>query len=249
MKLKLLKGDVFQLSTALNLYDTVFADPPDNIGLGYDEYKDNLDDYEQFLTRLVQTCTTHANTTYISFNARWTSMMGYVIHKAQSYYPELEDKWLIQAFTFGQHNKYDFGNNHRPIVRLSKPGAFQNPDAIRVESERMKIGDKRANPAGRVPGDVFFPSFLEYARVTGNSKQRRAWHPTQLHEGLVEDCLLYSTPPEGKVLDFFSGTGTTMRVCKHLGLTCTSVELDSGYCEKIAEENELQLISEGIWHG
>jgi len=81
-------------------------------------------------------------------------------------------------------------------------------------------------------GDVF-----DYPRVTGNSKQRRAWHPTQLNEGLVERCLNLTTVEGDYVLDPFGGTGTTLRVCKRIGRNCTLVEIDPAYCAKIAEEH------------
>jgi DNA modification methylase len=106
------------------------------------------------------------------------------------------------------------------------------PESIKVPSWRELNGDKRAKPGGRVPGDVF-----DFPRVTGNSKQRRAWHPTQLNEGLVERCLRLTTEPGGSVLDPFGGTGTTFRVCKEIGRECTLVELSGGYCQHLLAEH------------
>ena len=93
---------------------------------------------------------------------------------------DLEAKPCVQTFTFGQHNHHDLGNNHRPLLRLRWHDAPLYPDAIRVPSWRQENGDKRADPRGRVPGDVF-----DFTRVTGNSKQRRhlAPHPTQRGPG------------------------------------------------------------------
>jgi DNA modification methylase len=119
------------------------------------------------------------------------------------------------------------------------------PDAIRVPSWRQKNGDKRADPRGRVPGDVF-----NFTRVVGNSKQRRPWHPTQLNEGLVERCIKLTTPPGESVLDPFGGTGTTLRVCKRTGNPCTLIELDAGYCAKIAKEHDMkrsEYIHRALW--
>src|SRR5208337_450933 len=124
--------------------------------------------------------------------------------------------------------------NHRPLIRFQWATASLYPDAIRVPSWRQENGDKRADPRGRVPGDVF-----DFTRVTGNSKQRRPWHPTQLNEGLVERCLKFTTPPGGIVVDPFAGTGTTLRVCKRLGFNSVNVEIDKDYCANIAKENDL----------
>jgi DNA modification methylase len=114
-----------------------------------------------------------------------------------------------------------------------------------VPSWRQENGDKRADPRGRVPGDVF-----DFTRVVGNSKQRRPWHPTQLNEGLVERCIKLSTHEGDTVLDPFGGTGTTLRVCKPLGIACTLIELHLGYCVKIAAEHgmtRLRCCEPEVW--
>lgn len=211
--------------------DLIFADPPDNIKLNYGEYNDFLERkaYLELLEDLVamSVAAPHA---WISFNSRWTIPMGVICDRVEEHGTII--KPCVQTFTFGQHNRHDLGNNHRPLWRLSQPGAPLYPDAVRVESERQKMGDKRANPNGRVPGDVF-----DFPRVTGNSKQRRSWHPTQLHEDLVERCILLCTKEGDHVVDPFGGTGTTLRVCKRLNRRCTLIEIDADYCEKIKQEN------------
>lgn len=173
---------------------------------------------------------------WVSYNSRWSFALGWIVYDLLRERPDLDAKNCVQVFTFGQHNHYDLGNNHRPLLRLMRKGTPLYPDAIRVPSWRQKNGDKRADPRGRVPGDVF-----DFPRVTGNSKQRRPHCPTQLHEGLVERCILLSTLPGQLVLDPFAGTGTTLRVCKRLGRPCTTIDLDRGYCEKIAEEHDLSV--------
>lgn len=228
----------------------MFADPPDNIRLGYDEYDDGMEveHYIDFINELLELGINNALTTYMSFNARYMTEVGALLKAFTVVSPMLEIRWLIQGFTFGQHNKADHGNNFRPIIRIRHPHAPLFPDAIRVESDRMKIGDKRANPAGRVPGDVWFSDFLEYARVVGNSKQRRSWHPTQLNEGLVEDCLLMSTPPGGKVFDPFMGTGTTLRVCLKNGFSCITCDISKNYCKLVAEEHKFKKKEKYEWY-
>lgn len=245
---KIIADDYQNVAAGLSDVETIFADPPDNIDLGYDAYDDNLDasEYYGFLETLVRTGLDMAQTTFLSVNARWVSALGHIVTKIRErgWADTFEDRWLIQGFTFGQHRHTDLSNDFRPILRLRKEDAPLFPDACRIESERMKIGDKRANPAGRVPGDVWFSDFLEYARVTGNSKQRRAWHPTQLHEGLVEDCLMMSTPPGGIVFDPFCGTGTTLRVCLANGWGCITSDLSEDYCQRVAGEHGMALVAD-----
>jgi len=217
-------------------WDTIFADPPDNIGAKYAQYNDRISEseYRNLLWRWIDSFIFRAGTVWLSFNARWSVAVGVI---AESLRSGIEVKPCVQTFTFGQHNHHDLGNNHRPLWRFRHKDAPLLPDAIRVPSWRQKNGDKRADPRGRVPGDVF-----DFPRVVGNSKQRRKWHPTQLNEGLVERCLRLTTPPGGSVLDPFAGTGTTLRVCKRIGLSSTSIELDREYCERITREHGTQ------WH-
>jgi site-specific DNA-methyltransferase (adenine-specific) len=248
---KLICGDCLEyLRETDEEWTTIFADPPDNIGLGYDSYDDKQPDeqYVRLLHDWLNQCVYHAKTTWMSYNSKWTFEMGPIVkHILGRNCGDVEAKPCTQVFTFGQHNQHDLGNNHRPLVRLRWFDAPLLPDAIRVPSWRQENGDKRADPRGRVPGDAFdmqYPSpgdVLDFPRVTGNSSQRCNWHPTQLHEDLVARCIKLTTPPGGTVLDPFGGTGTTLRVCRKLGFPCTLIELDIGYCEKIAEENQMRL--------
>jgi site-specific DNA-methyltransferase (adenine-specific) len=221
-----------------NSITTIFADPPDNIGAKYGEYIDKIPDkeYAYLLHLWLLVFVRRAKTVWFSYNARWTFEVGCIVSRMLSKV-QLEAKQCVQTFTFGQHNHHDLGNNYRPLLRLRHKDSPLLPNAIRVPSWRQENGDKRADPRGRVPGDVF-----DFPRVTGNSKQRRAWHPTQLNEGLVERCIRLTTPEGGTVLDPFGGTGTTLRVCKRIGRACTLVELDRGYCERIAEEHGLPIL-------
>lgn len=247
------------------MWDTIFADPPDNIKLGYDEHSDDLpeDEYCAWLRTCLYTFINTAKTVWFSFNVKWIKQVAdYVdeICKCNGNYGTcaggirlIEDRFYVQYFTFGQHRHTDFGNNMRPCWRLRWCNAHLDPDSIRVESERQRMGDSRADPRGRVPGDVGKVEVdsmvdcaeagrdcvFDWPRVTGNSKQRRRWHRTQLHEGFVRQCLRMSTPEHGCVLDPFAGTGTTMRVAIAEGFNCDTIETSAGYCQEIAAENGL----------
>lgn len=230
--------EVCQVPEFGDKWDTIFADPPDNIGLDYLEYDDNISDHEYFvlLGCWLGMFVDRAKTVWFSYNAKWSFSIGMIVFDMLRRRDGLEAKNCVQTFTFGQHNSHDLGNCHRPLLRLRWKDSPLFPDAIRVESERQKMGDKRANPNGRVPGDVF-----DFPRVTGNSKQRRSWHKTQLNEGLVERCLRLTTPENGYVLDPFAGTGTTLRVAERCGFNCDLIEISQAYCKEIAAEHSLKL--------
>ena len=239
-KLIVINGDfrevVDEIAQSGGGFTMAFADPPDNIGLKYGQFDDKMDkeEYADFLDDLIGILTVTCPVSWVSFNAKWTFVMGSLALSAEQCGAEV--KPCVQTFTFGQNNKRDLGNGHRPLWRFRMFDAPLYPEAIKVPSWRQLNGDKRAAPGGRVPLDVF-----DFPRVTGNSKQRRSWHPTQLNEELVERCVKFCTREGDWVLDPFAGTGTTMRVCKRLNRNCVTIDVDSDYCEKIAEENQAEL--------
>ncbi len=238
---KLLEGGVFEKLPALPRVKCLIADPPDAIGLRYKNTTDTMTDHEYY--RFMKDClylfTIKADIVWISYNAKWTFMMGDIIQSFLKVTKPLnkemgfEAKPFVQTFTFGQNNKHDCGNGHRPIVRIRHKSASLYPENILVPSWRMLHGDKRANPEGRVPLDVW-----DFPRVTGNSSQRRDYHPTQLHEGLVARMVLMSTKPGDTIYDVFSGTGTVIRVAKRAKRHTVSIENDPFYCEKLREEHK-----------
>ena len=134
--------------------DTLFADPPDNIGLGYNEYLDRQteSDYIGLLRKWLSVFILKAKTVWFSYNAKWTFEVGKIVTDVVGLRRRrMEAKPCVQTFTFGQHNHHDLGNNHRPLLRLRWADAPLFPDAIRVPSWRQENGDKRADPRGGCP--------------------------------------------------------------------------------------------------
>lgn len=244
---ELYHGDCLEILPGMSRVPCIFADPPDNIGLGYEGVDDDLpkEDYLQLMEEWLYAFVDCADTVWLSFNAKWTIDMGIIAGKVWGATPYLEIKPCVQTFTFGQHNQHDFGNNHRPLWRFRNKDAPIYPDQIRIQSERQRMGDKRADPRGRVPGDVFLceGDVFDFTRVVGNSKQRRKWHKTQLNEGLVERCIKSCTQEGDVVIDPFAGTGTTLRVCKSINRSCVTMDLSKVYCQHIADEHNLEIRS------
>lgn len=238
-KHRLYYGDCLEILPKLPKVACIFADPPDNLGLKYNGYNDKKahGEYLDWLQNCLFLFMHRAGIVWLSFNARYIFDIGRIVDTFLFNWDWLEAKMCIQAYTFGQHNQHDLGNNYRPLLRLKHKGALLYPDQIRVQSWRQEHGDPRADPRGKVPGDVF-----DIPRVTGNSKQRRKWCPTQLNELLVERCVKLSTAPGQRVLDPYAGTGTTLRVCKAADRPCTLIEYSLPYCREIGKEHDLEVI-------
>jgi site-specific DNA-methyltransferase (adenine-specific) len=97
-----------------------------------------------------------------------------------------------------------------------------NLDSVRVPQKYFR---DRNNMRGANPGDVWQFSHVHYCN------ENRQQHPTQKPEGLIERMLLASSSEEQVVLDPFSGSGTTARVCQQLGRRCIAIELNPEFVE------------------
>lgn len=208
----------------------LFADPPDAIGLKYNGFDDTFTDeaYKEMLYDILFSGIALVDIIWMSINPKHTALAGHVAYEFLSSNSNVEFKPCIQTFTFGQNNKYDLGTNHRLLWRFMRKGTKLYPDDIRVPSWRLLNGDKRANPNGRVPGDVF-----DFPRVTGNSKQRRKFSPTQLHEGLYERCIKLCCAPGDTVVDLFAGSGTLGRVADTCKVNAIMLEYSRETCDNI----------------
>jgi len=240
---KIICGDSLKVLSEIGHARMTFADPPDNLKLKYNGFTDKWKSEDAYLTWMFdvfQAGTFTSDVFWFSHFYKWTSY----IHRFACR-DNRDIRMFIWRFTFGQHRRTDCGNGYRPILRVSKPGVKWNTNAIRVPSWRqMKYNDRRANPNGRVPDDVW-----DFPRVCGTFHERRKWHPTQHPEALIERMILMSTKPGDLVVDMFAGSGTVNRVCQRLdengqGRDCIGIDVSPFYCRKIAEE--LNIESEGV---
>ncbi len=235
----LIQGDVLDVLPTLGDFACGFLDPPDALGLKLNGYQDRpRKGYIDWLAQVMEATIAHCRITWLSYNSQWDLAVKHWACGYGELHPDIEIKPFYQHYTFFQCNNNDCAAAERPMLRFRRKDAPIYPDQIRVPSWRQLNGDKRAAPGGKVPGNVW-----EVPRVVGNTKQRRAWHPTQLGEALVERAILLSTKEGDEVLDLFSGTGTVIRVCRRIGRSTTSIELNEFYCRKIAAEHGLEIVS------
>ncbi len=224
--------------------DLIFADPPFNIGYKYDKYYDKV-----------------KGKNYIAWTKEWMAICKKVLKPYGSLYIAIGDEyaanvkviadelglfmrnWLIWHYTFGQQMKKKFARAHTHIfyfVNDEKNFTF-NDTAVRVPSDRQLIySDKRANPAGKMPDDVWDG----YPRVCGTFKEREGWHPCQMPENLLKRIIAVSTNKGDCVLDPFCGSGTTAAAAKQLGRNYVGIEVSEKYVAN-AEKRLAELKKQG----
>ena len=210
-------------------FHMAFADPPDGIGMKYNGFKDKFEDYGVFLHGFIEAATHKCEVLWLSLNSRYAALIGHIIHTSCP--AGWEAKHCVQVFTFSQHNQHDLGDGHRIMYRLMKQGTKLYPDTVRIPSWRQLNGDKRADPRGKVPNNVF-----NIPRVTGNSKQRRKFFPTQLNELLYVRCIKLCCAPGSHVVDLFAGSGTLGRVGARCEVNTTMLEISRETCDNILKD-------------
>lgn len=231
---KIICGDCIDLLGKVKtpFADLIFADPPFNIGYQYDQYKDTL-----------------KKDKYLHWTRDWMGACVNVLKPAGSFYIAIGDEyaahirligeelglhcrnWIIWHYTFGQQTKNKFARAHTHIFYFSKSeNEFTfNDEIARVISDRQKIyKDKRANPAGKMPDDVW----NVYPRVCGTFAEREGWHPCQMPESLLARIIRVSSNPEDWALDPFSGSGTTCVVANKLNRVYTGIDISPNYVQE-----------------
>lgn len=236
---KLYNCSASDLLDSLKQVDLVFMDPPDNLGLKYGQYKDEIPDeqYYAWLEGLILKSLRISPCVWISYYWQHDLELKYRVRNIlKQRHPLYQAKTFLWRYTFGQHNQSDCGSGFRFMLRLLRRNLRPNTDDIRVESERQRMGDSRANPAGRVPDDVW-----DFPRVVGNAKERRSWHPTQHPEALLERIIRLHTKEGDTIVDPFAGTGTTLRVAGRLKRECLTCDIDPNYCQQIAQDQGISV--------
>lgn len=238
MQSQLVHGNCYEVLPALpkGCVETVFVDPPYNIGIDYGGGKqdDLLDEneYLQQMERLVCECArllTPTGGIWFLCPERWADQMGVILSRLLP-----RRNRIIWRETFGQYRESCFPSGHRHLfwhVADRRQSTF-NTDEIRVPSQRMEAGDKRAS-GPRVPDDVW-----SIPRLVGNARERLGEHPCQLPEALLERVIRCSTNPGDMVLDPMAGSGTTLRVAQRLGRRYCGVEKQADFVALI--EHRLQ---------
>lgn len=222
-------------SNSINL---IIADPPYNLGKDYGNDSDNreFEDYLNFTKEWTAECKriiTNTGTIYIFMGFRFISYLYQILEREH----QLRfNNWICWHYTQGIGKKKGFSPRHDDILVFTKSSDFYfNLDEIRIPQKFYRSVN---NMRGANPGDVWEFSHVHYCN------ENRQNHPTQKPEGLIERMVLASSKIGDIVLDPFSGSGTTLRVCQQLERNCIGIEVNSQYVAQI--ENRLKKSFNGF---
>jgi DNA modification methylase len=140
--------------------------------------------------------------------------------------------WVKWYETFGVNCRRKFNRTSRHVLYFTRdPKRFVfNADAVRVPSARQrKYNDRRANPAGKLPDDVW-----AFPRVAGTHAERLKGFPTQLPVAMLRRIVAVASNPGDLVLDPFCGSGSTGAAAIALGRRFIGIEKNPDYAARAA---------------
>jgi DNA modification methylase len=206
-----------------NSVDLIVADPPYNLGKDYGNNHDirGFDDYLAFSRNWLgqaHRILKPSGTLYVFMGFRFISYLYDILDRElQMFF----NSWIVWHYTQGMGKTRGFSPRHDDILMFTKSKEFTfNLDNIRVPQKYYR---DRNNMRGANPGDVWEFSHVHYCN--GNRQD----HPTQKPEGLIERMILASSDEGNLVVDPFSGSGTTLRVCQQLNRMAIGIELNPDY--------------------
>lgn len=210
-------------SLEANSVDLIIADPPYNLNKDYGNKSDSMsfDEYINFTYKWVsqaERILKPNGTIYVFMGFRFISYLYQILEKENNLNFV---NWICWHYTQGVGKKKGFSPRHEDILMFSKGKKHTfNLDEIRVPQKYYR---SRNNMRGANPGDVWQFSHIHYCQ------DNRQNHPTQKPEGLIERMVLASSKQDDLVIDPFSGSGTTLRVCQQLNRRCIGIELNEEY--------------------
>ncbi|HDY65001.1 MAG TPA: site-specific DNA-methyltransferase [Phycisphaerae bacterium] len=223
--------------------DLIFADPPFNIGYKYDVYEDRkkYDEYFEWTREWMTVCKKVLNphgSFWIAIGDEYAAEVRIIARKLGL---NLRN-WVIWHYTFGQATKYKFARSHTHLFYFTKTDDPKkitfNDMEVRIPSARQTTyADKRANPKGKIPDDVW-----SFSRLCGTFNERVSWHPCQMPEAVLERIVKVSSSPGDLVLDPFSGSGTTLAVAARLGREYFGIDISEDYVANAAQRIKDTLI-------
>lgn len=209
--------------------DLIIADPPYNLGKNYGNNHDlkGFDEYITFTkewTKEAHRILKKDGTLYVFMGVRFISYLYDILERESRMFL---NSWICWHYTQGIGKRKGFSPRHDDILMFNKTENFNfYLDNVRIP---QKFYRSRNNMRGANPGDVWTFSHVHYCN------ENRQNHPTQKPEGLIERMILASSKPEDKIIDPFSGSGTTLRVAQQLNRNALGIELNPDYVESTKE--------------
>ncbi len=252
----LLNKDCLDLLKLLpdNSIELILIDPPYNLDLEvWDTYENYIEWASKWLDESYRVLSKSGNMVIFGGTQFQSAKSGDLIEIIYHCRHNTEFRLvntIIWYYKNGMSAHRYFANRHEEVIWLTKTDKYYfDLDSVRVKYSdtdlELALKDKRLNPdnvrKGKNPTNVW-----EIGRLNGNSLER-VGHPTQKPLEIIRRLVKSLSYPDSIVLDFFSGSGTTGRVCieeKRNCIMCDSDIKSREYFKKHIENMKLTSLNQ-----
>jgi len=232
----LFRGDCISILPLIRseTVDTIFADPPFNLGKEYGAAVDDERPDQDYLTwsyKWIAECirVLQPGGAFFLYNIpRWNIPLGaYLMERGLTF-----RNWIAVNIKFGLPIPKRIYPSHYSLLYFTKGKAktFRN---VRTPIETCRHCGKEIKDYGG-HRDAMNPKGVNLTDVWNDIPPVRHWKfkskkrkTNQLSTKLVRRCLELSSRPGDLVLDPFGGSGTTYDVCEHTGRHWIGIEIES----------------------
>lgn len=231
----LLNNDCLDLLKSLpnDSIDLILIDPPYNLDLEvWDTYENYIEWASKWIDESYRVLSKNGNMIIFGGTQFQSAKSGDLIEII--YHCRHNTKFrlvntIIWYYKNGMSAHRYFANRHEEVIWLTKTDKYYfDLDSVRVKYSdadlKLALKDKRLNPdnvrKGKNPTNVW-----EIGRLNGNSLER-VGHSTQKPLEIIRRLVKSLSYPDSIVLDFFSGSGTTGRVCIEEKRNCIMCDSD-----------------------
>ena len=239
-------------SLANESVDSIFADPPYNIGKAESDTFESQQAYVAWSLQWIEEAARVLKPTGTLYICGFSEVLADLRLPAARFFQGC--RWLVWHYKNKANLGNDRGRSHESVLHFRKSRDFTfNTDDIRIpysnhtlkypehpQAETSQYGKGNGkgrlwhpHPKGAKPKDV-----IEIP-TTCNGMHEKTAHPTQKPEELLRQIILASSNPNDLVIDPFLGSGTTAVVAEQLKRRWKGCDASPEYCAWAAERIEL----------
>lgn len=221
--------------------DMIFADPPFDVNIKYNGYKDKRTDYYEWCAEWIAECFRILKPTGSFYLMTITRHLPFTLAEMSKHGNFINlIHWRNVA---GTNNKRSFWNAYQPIALYGKTDQYKfnrYAQTRTIEDKNKRWGGYTTEPKGQLL-DYWEDIPFVYAGSIGHKEAimkkgtNSKAHPCQMPEMLPGRAIMFSTDEGDVVFDPFTGSGTTAISCQKLGRQFIGSELSPEYFELAKE--------------
>jgi site-specific DNA-methyltransferase (adenine-specific) len=238
-------------SLAAESIDLIFADPPYNINKAEWDKFESQEQYIEWSMQWIKEAARILKPVGTLYVCGFSEILADLKHPSMQYFASC--RWIVWHYKNKANLGNDWGRSHESLLHLrkSKKQTF-NIDDVRIsygnhtlkypshpQAESSQYGNSGKRKDIWVPHEKGAkPKDVIEVPTTCNGMGEKTPHPAQKPEELVRKFILASSNEGDRVLDPFSGSGTTLVAAEQLGRRWLGCEVEAKYNDWAVERLE-----------